>query len=169
MLMTLVDNTYISSQYNYINEFNKIKKTFDKLKNKQFQIMETSHISEEDKNFFKSYISNNNINKEYYIEEPKRIVENKLYKLQLDKDKIHELLKLRHELLKLELDYIEKNTIESSYIFEKSFFSDIEKDIKLSQINNDFSDKKNFEEIISNYVELKKNNSIKPNFTLINS
>ncbi|UXU53223.1 hypothetical protein [Staphylococcus arlettae] len=127
--MTFESILTIPNKNKSLNIFNDISEKLQEFKKNRDKI-ENKYYSEQKRVYFESYLnhrSNDNVIA-FKIGEDNAIY-NRLSSNTFDEKRLVSLLQIRKELLDMEFESMNKDNIESMYIFEKSFYDDLEKDL----------------------------------------
>lgn len=114
-------------------KFNDITKKMEALKNKRNEIVHKSNISLEEYKFLESYIEFRSINAtDFYLKDEKVNIKRNLIKNNFDFEMLSDIFEIRAEMIDMEIEDLNENSIESSYIFENTFYTDLLDDVKFS-------------------------------------
>ena len=131
-------------------KFDIILEKMEKMKNIRNEIVLNSDIHVDEKDFLNSYTQRENNNStDFFINDDSIHIYRKLKRDNLNFDMVNNIFDIRNKLIDREIENINKENIESSFIFENTFFPDILDDVQ-------FADNNSFNPILSN---IKKKNS----------
>lgn len=111
-----------------LEEFEKIESNLKEFYDKRSEI-ENKSKSKDEIAYLQNYLNYNNSSNEFVIDK-KTVFKNKLNYVEYNNDKMSKYLKIRNKRLLLEIKGLKRSNIESSYLFEKNLFHNIEKDLK---------------------------------------
>ncbi|OAO08641.1 hypothetical protein A3836_11710, partial [Staphylococcus hominis] len=131
-------------------KFDILLKKMEELKNIRNEIVLNSNIHVDEKDFLNSYTQREDDNStSFFINDDSIHVHRKLKRDNLNFDMVNNIFDIRNKLIDIEIENINKENIESSFIFENTFFPDILDDVQ-------FADNNSFNPTLSN---IKKKNS----------
>lgn len=111
-----------------LEEFKKIESNLRKFYDKRTEI-ENKSKSKDEIAYLQNYLNYNNSSNEFVIDK-KTVFKNKLNYIEYNNDKMSKYLNIRNKRLLLEIKGLKRSNIESSYLFEKNLFHNIEKDLE---------------------------------------
>lgn len=153
------------------DKFNQIVTKMDYLKNKRNHLVHSSKIAEDEKKFLETYIKIEKYNESnIYLKDDKVNIKRKLNQNNFDFEMVKDIFEIREELVDLEIEDLSINNIESSYIFENTFFADVLDDVNFAKKQN-LRKKRNSKSLESEnvYEDKKKllNTDIKTKFDMV--
>ncbi|HDA7953696.1 TPA: pathogenicity island protein, partial [Staphylococcus aureus] len=130
-----------------------------------------SKIAEDEKKFLETYIKIEKYNESnIYLKDDKVNIKRKLNQNNFDFEMVKDIFEIREELVDLEIEDLSINNIESSYIFESTFFADVLDDVNFAKKQN-LQKKRNSKSLESEnvYKDKKKllNTDIKTKFDMV--
>lgn len=136
-------NVLEDKNYNLNIKFNDITEKMEELKNKRNEIIHKSDISGEEYQFLESYTKFEGIKAtNFYLKDEKVNIKRNLIKNNFDFEMLRDIFEIRAEMIDMEIEDLNENSIESSYIFENTFYTDLLDDVKFSIL--DEQKKQNF-------------------------
>lgn len=134
------------------DKFNQIVSKIDYLKSKRNHLMHSSKITEDEKKFLETYTKIEKYNESnIYFKDDKVNIKRKLNQNNFDFEMVKDIFEIREELVDIEIEDLCINNIESSYIFENTFFADVLDDVNFAKKQNSRK-KRNSKSLESEYV-----------------
>lgn len=119
------------------DKFNQIVSKIDYLKRKRNHLMHSSEITEGEKKFLETYIKIEKYNESnIYLKDDKVNIKRKLNQNNFDFEMVKDIFEIREELVDIEIEDLSINNLESSYIFENTFFADVLDDVNFAKKQN---------------------------------
>lgn len=116
------------------DKFNQIVSKIDYLKNKRNQLVHSSKLTEDEKKFLETYIKIEEYNESnIFLKDDKVNIKRKLNQNNFDFEMVKDIFEIREELVDMEIEDLSINNIESSYIFESTFFVDVLDDVNFAK------------------------------------
>ncbi|UXV29416.1 pathogenicity island protein [Mammaliicoccus sciuri] len=153
------------------DKFNQIVSKIDYLKNKRNQLVHSSKLTEDEKNFLETYIKIEEYNESnIFLKDDKVNIKRKLNQNDFDFEMVKDIFEIREELVDMEIEDLSINNIESSYIFESTFFADVLDDVNFAK-KQDLRKKRDSKSLESENVYENKikllNTDIKTTFDMV--
>ncbi|MCG2074788.1 pathogenicity island protein [Staphylococcus epidermidis] len=165
--MSVVQYTYVLNdmQTQVNNKFNVINEKMEKFKAKRDRIAHSAFIDKEELIFLESYVKfveKNSTN--IFLKDDILNIKRNLSENNIDLEMIYDIFDIREDMIDVEIDEIKEDELESSYIFENTFYPDILEDIKYASIKNKKNTKFNkYEKTSKQYSFFGKINKLNKN------